>query len=74
MATRDDILRGRITKTDKILEIGPSYSPLAPKADGWRSYVVDHTDRDGLVEKYRGPSRSIRRKSSPLILSGRKEH
>src|SRR5690242_19463657 len=30
------------------------YSPLAPKAEGWRSYVVDHTDRDGLVEKYRG--------------------
>jgi hypothetical protein len=53
MATREYLLRDRITKTDKILEIGPSYSPLAPKADGWRSYVVDHTDRDGLVEKYR---------------------
>ncbi len=53
MRSREEILRAGITKNDKIIEIGPSYNPLTPKADGWRSYVVDHADRAGLVEKYR---------------------
>jgi hypothetical protein len=53
MASRDEILRAGITKADKIIEIGPSYNPLAPKAQGWRSYALDHADRDSLVEKYR---------------------
>jgi len=35
------------------LEIGPSYSPLVPKASGARVETVDHADRDTLVEKYR---------------------
>jgi SAM-dependent methyltransferase len=34
------------------LEIGPSYRPLFPKADGWNVVVVDHADRDALVAKY----------------------
>lgn len=53
MPTRDDILRIGITKNQKIIEIGPSYNPLTPKAEGWHSYVVDHADRAGLIEKYR---------------------
>src|ERR1700746_895229 len=53
MPNRDDILRTGITKNHKIIEIGPSYNPLTPKAEGWRSYVVDHADRAGLIEKYR---------------------
>jgi hypothetical protein len=52
MASRQDLLRSGITKTDKILEIGPSYNPLAPKAEGWQAYVVDHADRDALINKY----------------------
>ena len=53
MPTRDDILRTGIAKNHKIIEIGPSYNPLTPKAKGWHSYVVDHTDGAGLIEKYR---------------------
>jgi hypothetical protein len=53
MSSRDDILRSGITKNDKIIEIGPSYNPLTPKTDGWRSHVLDHTGKAGLVEKYR---------------------
>jgi hypothetical protein len=53
MAIRDDMLLAGITKTDKIIEIGPSFSPPTPKAQGWRSYAVDHVDRDGLINKYR---------------------
>lgn len=35
------------------LEIGPSYSPIVPKASGARVETVDHADRDTLIEKYR---------------------
>ena len=35
------------------LEIGPSHNPAAPKAAGYRVETVDHTDRAGLLEKYK---------------------
>jgi SAM-dependent methyltransferase len=54
MASREALLRSGITKSDKIIEIGPSYNPLTPKAEGWNSYVLDHADQDGLINKYRG--------------------
>lgn len=41
-------------KTAKIIEIGPSYSPAVPRADGWNSFSLDHASRDELVAKYRG--------------------
>jgi hypothetical protein len=34
------------------IEIGPSYSPLVPKASGARVETVDHADQLALVEKY----------------------
>ena len=40
------------TKDSPILEIGASHSPIAPKADGWRTHVLDHTDRAGLIAKF----------------------
>ena len=36
----------------RVIEIGPSFSPIAPKAAGWHAHSVDHTDRAGLVAKY----------------------
>ena len=49
--------RGRILAPVDVggvgLEIGPSHSPVAPKREGYRVDVMDHLDRDGLVEKYR---------------------
>ena len=53
MRDRVDILREGIGQTDKIVEIGPSFSPLTPKRDGWRCFTVDHADQERLVEKYR---------------------
>ncbi len=41
-----------IDRDSQILEIGPSYSPIAPKAAGWRTHVVDHESRAGLRNKY----------------------
>lgn len=45
--------------SEMILEIGPGYSPVAPKAAGWRTHVVDHTSRDALRAKYAAASVDI---------------
>jgi SAM-dependent methyltransferase len=37
----------------RVLELGPAFSPIAPKADGWDVCTVDHLTREELVEKYR---------------------
>jgi SAM-dependent methyltransferase len=42
-----------LTKDARIVEIGPSFSPLAPKRDGWNTAVVDHAPRSELIKKYR---------------------
>ncbi|MCK3780129.1 class I SAM-dependent methyltransferase [Ensifer sesbaniae] len=34
------------------LEIGPSYSPYAPKSQGYAVEIVDHLDTDSLRKKY----------------------
>jgi SAM-dependent methyltransferase len=43
----------RIDRSMKILELGPSFSPVAPKSGGWKSWSVDHADQASLREKYR---------------------
>lgn len=35
------------------LEIGPSYGPIAPKRSGYRVEILDHLEREALIEKYR---------------------
>jgi SAM-dependent methyltransferase len=42
-----------IERSARILEVGPSHNPVAPKAAGWHSFVLDHATQDGLKEKYR---------------------
>jgi SAM-dependent methyltransferase len=59
---RRDVILGEMTRSMRILEIGPGYNPIAPRADGWNVATVDHAPRDALVEKYRGdPSVDISR-------------
>jgi hypothetical protein len=43
----------------RILEIGPSYAPLAPRAEGWNVCVVDHATREELIEKYSDPALQV---------------
>ena len=45
-------LLGDATKASRILEIGPSHAPIAPKRQGWNSFVVDHADQHALRRKY----------------------
>src|SRR5256885_15053104 len=49
---RADMLLFGLSKLDKIIEIGPSHAPLAPKSENWNSFVVDHDTRSNLVIKY----------------------
>jgi hypothetical protein len=52
--TRNEILLGPVDRTGRTIEIGPSYNPIAPKIDGWRTWTLDHMTREDLIAKYRG--------------------
>lgn len=51
---RAELLLSAVSRNSRILEIGPSHAPLAPKSKGWNTATLDHMDRDGLVRKYAG--------------------
>ena len=38
----------------RVLEVGPSFSPILPKASGREVYTLDHADADELKAKYAG--------------------
>ena len=45
-------LRGDATRTTRILELGPCHAPVAPKREGWNTYIADHANQQALREKY----------------------
>jgi SAM-dependent methyltransferase len=45
-------LLGAAHQSQRILELGAGYSPIAPKAAGWRTHVVDHAPQTVLRAKY----------------------
>lgn len=49
---RTTVLMSLLNKDMNIVEIGPSYHPIAAKRDGWRTTIVDYSDRAGLVSVY----------------------
>ncbi len=52
MNARAEGLLAGIPKEARMIEIGPSYNPLTPKAEGWNSFSIDHMDHAELVKKY----------------------
>lgn len=50
--SRADQLLAPVNRSARIIEIGPSYNPIAPKAAGWNTTTVDHATRSELVRKY----------------------
>ncbi len=58
---RETIILKHINKDGVGLEIGPSHAPVAPKTDGYNVQVVDHADRNSLIEKYRPHGVAIER-------------
>jgi SAM-dependent methyltransferase len=45
-------IRQTISTADKGIEIGASYAPILPKAQGYDVFVIDHADEAQLREKY----------------------
>jgi hypothetical protein len=54
ITARAEILLAPVPRSALIIEIGPSYNPIAPKAEGWNTKTLDHTNREGLIAHYRG--------------------
>jgi SAM-dependent methyltransferase len=52
--TRAEVLLAPVPPGSRIIEIGPSFSPIAPKSAGWNTVSIDHLTRDGLIAKYCG--------------------
>lgn len=52
--SREEKALALVSKDMKILEIGPAYSPIAPRSAGWNSRSLDHATQSELREKYRG--------------------
>jgi glycosyltransferase involved in cell wall biosynthesis len=50
--TREELLRHSFSKSSRLIEVGASYNPIVPKADGWQTTVIDHADQETLREKY----------------------
>jgi SAM-dependent methyltransferase len=50
---RQELLLSQLNRAGLGLEIGPSYSPVVPKASGLAIETVDYLDADALREKYR---------------------
>jgi len=48
---RVQILLDGLSKNQKGLEIGPSFSPLAAKKDGFNVKILDHATAEELAEK-----------------------
>jgi SAM-dependent methyltransferase len=54
LATRSEILLAPVSPGSRLIEIGPSIAPIAPKSSGWNTVSIDTTTREGLVAKYAG--------------------
>ena len=51
--TREEIILKHIKRNGRGIEIGPGCAPVAPKKQGFRVHVLDHCDKQALIEKYR---------------------
>ena len=51
--TREEIMLAAIKRNGLGLEIGAGCAPIAPKKEGFRVHVLDHCDKNALIEKYR---------------------
>gem|GEM_PF-396928 len=50
---REAAIRGLVPPPRHVLEVGPSFRPIYPRADGTRVTTIDHDDAAALREKYR---------------------
>lgn len=61
-SVRSKTILGPVDRSMRIIEIGASFNPIAPKAEGWKTSNVDHATKAELTEKYRNdPSVDVSR-------------
>ncbi len=64
---RATFLTSGISRETFGIEIGPFYNPIAPKAHGWNTTVIDFTDQEGLLNVARNHSaETIRQMASNI--------
>src|SRR5580693_778039 len=51
--TREEKVLSNIDKTKPGVEIGPSHAPLAPKKQGFNVHIIDHLNKEQLIQQYR---------------------
>lgn len=56
---RNEFLYKDISKKSNILEIGPSFSPLYPKSEGYNTEIVDYLDETQLKKEYSSNTEKI---------------
>lgn len=49
---RKEIILKSINRNGVGLEIGPSHNPVAPKSDGFNVEILDHLNKEDLIQKY----------------------
>lgn len=49
---RTELIRRYFDRSMRLIELGASYSPIIPKADGWRTTIIDHASQEDLVKQY----------------------
>lgn len=52
MSRKKKVLR-HINKNGHGIEIGPSFNPVAPKKEGYKVHIIDHMNREQLIDKYK---------------------
>lgn len=53
MTNRNEKVLCHINKDGYGIEIGPSFSPIAPKSEGYKVHVIDHMNHEQLINKYK---------------------
>src|SRR5882724_8570736 len=54
-------IKQSVGKEARALEVGPSFNPVLPKAEGYNVAILDHAGTDDLIAKYDGHDVDIRR-------------
>lgn len=54
MSERNEKLLQGIARDAPLIEIGPSFNPVAPRSEGWQVTIIDHASQAELVAKYSG--------------------
>jgi predicted SAM-dependent methyltransferase len=56
---RKDKIFFKIDRQGAGIEIGPSHAPVAPKREGFNVHIIDHMNREQLIDKYENKMKTV---------------